>query len=126
LAAAIAVAVITIPAVSALVVSNAWLSLACFGLQAFCSHMPSGASLSSIQEIIPNRLRGRITATYYLALGLVSMTLDPLMIGIMNDYLFGPSRLAASMAVVNVLALPLGAVLLLVAARQRRKGGEIG
>lgn len=97
-------------------------SMLCFGLTTACLMAPNGAILAAIQELVPNQLRGRITALYYVALGLVSMTLGPLLIGVMNDYLFtGTDGVGKSLATIAVVTLPLaGAMMLLAGSKWRR------
>jgi MFS family permease len=109
------------PAIAGFLLPDAWVSFALLALMTLFAHGPAGGSLASIMETIPNRLRGRVTAIYYASLGLVSMTFGPLIIGVMNNYIFGEQRIYLSLAVLSALTLPLGAVLLLVAGRQRRK-----
>jgi MFS family permease len=108
-------------AIAGFLVSNAWLSFALLGLMTLFAHGPSGGSLASIQETIPNLLRGRVTAIYYAALGLISMTCGPLIIGVMNNHLFGAEKMIGlSLAILSAVTLPLGSVLLIVAGRYRR------
>jgi MFS family permease len=107
-------------AIAGFLVPSATASFVLLAVMTGFAHGPSGCSLASIQETIPSRLRGRVTAFYYAILGVASVTLGPLIIGLMNDYLFGPDEgIGLSLAVVSVLTLPAGTVLLVLAGRRR-------
>jgi MFS family permease len=82
---------------------------------------PGGASAGAIQEIIPNRLRGRVTALYYALQSLVGISAGPLVVGLLNDYLFrDPDSVGKSIALIAVTLLPPAAILLVIAGRRRQ------
>jgi len=63
-----------------------------------------------------------VTSLYYVALGLVSMTLGPLLIGVMNDYVFTDGdAVGKSLAVIAVTTLPLSALLMALSGRNRQR-----
>ena len=55
----------------------------------FCMAMPPGLSNAALQAIAPNRLRGQLVALYLICVSFLSYLLAPLIIGLMNDYVFG-------------------------------------
>ena len=51
--------------------------------------MPPGLSNAALQAISPNRLRGQMIAVYLICVSFLSYLFAPLIIGLMNDYVFG-------------------------------------
>lgn len=65
----------------------------------FCMAMPTGLSNAALQSIAPNRMRGQLIAVYLICVSFLSYLFAPLIIGLMNDYLFGrESAIDLSMA----------------------------
>jgi MFS family permease len=86
-----------------------------------CSNAPGGPSIGAIQEITPNRLRGRVTAMYYAVISLVGISTGPLVIGAMNDFAFRDEKsVGLSLSVLALLLLPPASALLFWAGRKRR------
>ena len=109
-----------VPAVLGTIVPSVITSVLLLGLTMFFAQGPAGANIAAIQEIIPNRLRGRLTAIYYALMALTGVTLGPLLVGLMNDYLFvGELSIGKSMSLTALLTLPPSSVLLFTAARRR-------
>ena len=54
-----------------------------------CMAMPTGLSNAALQSIAPNRLRGQLIAVYLICVSFLSYLFAPLIIGLMNDYVFG-------------------------------------
>jgi MFS family permease len=122
LTSAIMVAIIAVPAVLAPLVPNVIVSVALFALATMFSVGTAGPNVAAIQEIIPNRLRGRVTALYFAAITLVGGMIGPLLIGVLNDYVFTDVHsLGKSLSLTALLTLPLGSVLIFIAARRRTK-----
>jgi MFS family permease len=122
LTAALFLTLIVVPAVSATTTTNAPASALLVGVMNLFLLAPGGPLLGAIQEIIPNRLRGRVTALYYVALGFVAMAIGPLVIGILNDYVFAdPRSVGKSLALTAAVTLPPASALMLFAGRQRAK-----
>lgn len=71
----------------------------------FCMAMPPGLSNTALQAIAPNRMRGQLVAIYMICVSFLSYLFAPLIIGLMNDYLFGREDAIglslASLAIVN-------------------------
>ncbi len=111
-----------VPAVTATLMPTGNTSLAMMAVVIAFSNAPGGASSAALQEIIPNRLRGRVTAIYYAVLSLVGISTGPVIVGLINDYGFrDPASVGKSISVVAVLTLPLAAASIFVAAARRRK-----
>lgn len=79
---------------------------------------PGGTAIQVIQESVPNHLRGQASAVYYLVISTVGLTLGPLSVAVLTDYVFVDThRTGMSIAVVAGAMAPLAGVLGL-AARQ--------
>ena len=70
-------------------VSNDWLAIAIIIPITFFMAMPPGLSNAALQAISPNRLRGQMIAVYLICVSFLSYLFAPLIIGLMNDYVFG-------------------------------------
>jgi MFS family permease len=110
------------PAILGTVASSALVSSLLLGLTMGFAQGAGGPNIAAIQEIIPNRLRGRVTAIYYAVMAVGGVTIGPLVIGLMDDYVYvDASSVGKSMSLTALLTLPASSVLLLIAARHRRK-----
>lgn len=71
----------------------------------FFMAMPAGLSNAALQAISPNRMRGQLIAIYLICVSFLSYLFAPLIIGLMNDYVFKREDAIdlslASLAVVN-------------------------
>ncbi len=75
----------------------------------------------------PDALRGRVYASYHLTLALISATLGPLLVGVLNDRLFGsPGELGYSLSATALLTIPLGLWMCMKASSELRKKYETG
>ncbi|MGV0035412.1 MAG: spinster family MFS transporter [Candidatus Azotimanducaceae bacterium WSBS_2022_MAG_OTU7] len=70
-------------------VSNDWLAIAMIIPITFFMAMPPGLSNAALQAISPNRMRGQMIAVYLICVSFLSYLFAPLIIGLMNDYIFG-------------------------------------
>jgi MFS family permease len=68
---------------------NAHLALAIVVPITFFMGVPPGLSNAALQAISPNRLRGQMIAVYLICVSFLSYLFAPLIIGLMNDYVFG-------------------------------------
>ena len=55
----------------------------------FFMAMPPGLSNAALQAIAPNQMRGQLIAFYLICVSFLSYLFAPLIIGIMNDFVFG-------------------------------------
>lgn len=76
-------------AVAMPLVDNAWVAIAIIIPITFFMAMPPGLSNAALQAITPNRMRGQIIAVYLICVSFISYLFAPLIIGLMNDYVFG-------------------------------------
>ena len=88
-------------------VDSAWLAVAIIIPITFFMAMPPGLSNAALQAISPNRLRGQMIAVYLICVSFLSYLFAPLIIGLMNDYVFGREDAIhlslSSLAAVNYL-----------------------
>lgn len=99
--------------VTAPLVGNPWLALALFAPVALCFALPTGSVIAAIQRVTPNRLRGQVSAIYYLVIGLVGLLLGPLAVALLNDRVFtAPDAIGLSLALVAGTVTPVAALLL--------------
>jgi MFS family permease len=84
---------------------NDWLAIVTIIPITFFMAMPPGLSNAALQAISPNRLRGQMIAVYLICVSFLSYLFAPLIIGVMNDYVFGREDAIdlslSSLAVVN-------------------------
>jgi MFS family permease len=84
--------------------------------------MPFTCAATALQLIVPNRARAQVSAVYVTFTTLVGLTLGPLVIGLMTDFVFrDPSDIRYSLSVVVGVAAPIMVVMMLVAMGPYRK-----
>jgi MFS family permease len=72
------------------------------------STMPIPSAGTSIQLIVPSRARAQVSALYITISSLVGMGLGPMLVGLLNDYLFhDPLAIRYSLSIVMLLPGPL-------------------
>jgi MFS family permease len=80
---------------------------------AFGASISMGLAPTALQLVTPNRLRGQIGAAWMLFLNIITATLGPWAVGIINDAVFGdPLAVGQSIAAVNVFSVTLGGLIL--------------
>ncbi|HXV60692.1 MAG TPA: MFS transporter [Vicinamibacteria bacterium] len=63
-----------------------------FGLwvpMTFAAAMPWGAAAAAIQELVPNKMRGRATAVYLFVINIIGLGLGPQLLPLVSDHVFG-------------------------------------
>lgn len=68
---------------------NAYIALALVVPITFFMAVPPGLSNAALQAIAPNQMRGQVVALYLICVSFLSYLFAPLIIGLMNDYVFG-------------------------------------
>ncbi|MDB5448524.1 MAG: transporter [Phenylobacterium sp.] len=99
-------------AVAAYWVRDGWLSIVLITL--YFGFMLSSASMgpAAIQMVTPQHLRGRISALYVMATGLIAMGVGTSLVGLLTDKLFGdPTRVGDSLIVTVFLVMAPGIAL---------------
>jgi hypothetical protein len=83
--------------------------------------LPGGTAIQVIQEAVPNQLRGQASALYYLVAGVAGLTLGPLSVALLTDYVFEDARqIGPAIAIVAGAVAPLAGALSLFARRPFR------
>ena len=101
-------------AVAMPLLDNAWLAIALVVPITMFMSMPPGLSNAALQAIAPNRMRGQLIAVYLICVSFISYAIAPLIIGLMNDFVFKDENAIhlslATLAAVNysIAALCLG------------------
>jgi MFS family permease len=65
--------------------------------------MPVGSSYAALQLIVPNQLRGQVSALMIFAINVGGLTMGPWLVGLLNDIL-GPKMVGYSLAITVGLA----------------------
>lgn len=77
------------------------------------------AAFFGLTLITHNQLRGQMTALYTLIYGLIAVTLGPLAVGLLSDYVFtDPAGISRSLATVYACGAALGAIFLAIGWKQ--------
>jgi hypothetical protein len=63
---------------------------------AFLASMPFGVAPAALQEMVPNNLRGQISAIYLCVVNLIGLAIGPLALALCTDYLFTEARFGLS------------------------------
>ena len=72
--------------------------------------VPNGLMIGAVQDVTPPRLQGQTAALYYLVIGVLGLTLGPLMVALLTDYVFlRPEDVGNSLSVLAGLLGPLAA-----------------
>ena len=92
---------------------TAWLALLTLCLWKLFVNLPTSAALTTLNEITPNELRGKVTAVYILTLGVLASGSGSLVVALVTDDIFGnEAAVGKSLALVSAVAAGSGAVLL--------------
>jgi MFS family permease len=70
-----------------------------------------GSAVAALQMIFPNQVRGQVSAFYLFCLNLGGLTLGPLMLGVLNDYVFHSEAAIGKSIAITIAG---GAVLMLI------------
>ena len=94
--------------------ADGWSALSWYAPALLFMTLPGGTAIQVVQEAVPNRLRGQVSALYYLANSVVGLTLGPLSIGLLTDYVYeDPLRIGSALTVVAIVIAPITSVLAL-------------
>ncbi|TFG82048.1 MAG: MFS transporter [Chromatiales bacterium] len=101
------------------------LVLALFGPFVFFASLSMAMAPAALQLVAPNQMRAQISATWMLALNLVTAGVGPTAVGVITDLVFGdPLDVGKSMALVNCISVPIAAVALWAALAPFRKAAS--
>ena len=92
--------------------TDGWTALVWYAPGLLFMTLPGGTAIQVVQEAVPNRLRGQASAIYYLANSIVGLTVGPLSVGLLTDYVYkDPLRIGSALALVAILIAPITTVL---------------
>ena len=116
-------AVCGIAGAAAPLMPSAPLALLMLAVATFCVNMPFPCAATALQLIVPNRARAQVSAVYVTFTTLIGLTLGPLVIGLMTDFVFrDPAQIHYSMSVVIATAAPIMVIMMFLAMRPYRTG----
>jgi MFS family permease len=93
-------------------VPDTWQIFALLTPITFLMGWPGGLGTTALQFIVPNELKGRIVALYLLVVNFISLTMGPLLGGLISDRLFGGKSLGGSLCLMAAVDYPLAAICL--------------
>ena len=92
---------------------TAWLALTTLCVWKLFVNLPTSAALTTLNEITPNELRGKVAAVYILSLGVIASGSGSLIVALVTDGVFGQdAAVGKSLSIVSAVAAGSGAVLL--------------
>ena len=92
--------------------TDGWTALVWYAPGLLLMTLPGGTAIQVVQEAVPNRLRGQASAIYYLANSIIGLTVGPLSIGLLTDYVYkDPLRIGSALALVAIVIAPITTVL---------------
>ncbi|MDB5447331.1 MAG: hypothetical protein JWQ97_2648 [Phenylobacterium sp.] len=102
------------------------LALLLLGPAIFLLYMPFACAPTALQPILPNELRSQVSALYLSIISLVGLTVGPIVVGLLTDYVFhSPAQARYSLAIVVGCASPVMVILILLScASYRRLAGS--
>jgi MFS family permease len=91
---------------------DGWAALAFYAPGILFLTLPGGTAIQVVQEAVPNRLRGQASAIYYLVISVIGLTLGPLIVGLLTDYVYeDPRAIGSALAIVSIVVGPAAALL---------------
>lgn len=102
------------------------LAMALAAPAAFLASMPFGVAPAALQEMMPNNLRGQMSALYLFVVNLLGLAVGPLVLGLVTDYVFtaadyGVEGIRWSLLWTTVFAHVASTVLLFYGMREYRR-----
>jgi MFS family permease len=93
---------------------DGWTALGWYAPALLFMTLPGGTAIQVVQEAVPNRLRGQASAIYYLANSVIGLTLGPLSVGLLTDYVYeDPLRIGSALALIAIVIAPATSILAL-------------
>jgi MFS family permease len=91
--------------VPAFLASSPWVTLAFIAPGMFGLGLPVGTAYAALQLILPNQVRGQVSALFIFIFNLGGQTLGPLVPALLNDYWFhSPTMVGTSLAISLAIA----------------------
>ena len=85
-----------------LMTSSSEVSLILFAPALFCMALPIGCIFASLQLILPNQIRGQVSAVLLFVLNLGGLSLGPLLPGVLNDYWFHSEKMLGTSVAITI------------------------
>ena len=106
-------------------VENEWVCFLLLSLTTFCSAIGVGCAVATIQELMPNRMRGVATASYSVLANFIGLAGGPLAVALITDQVFrDPAQIAYSLVIVSTIAHVIASVALGLSLRPYRESLE--
>ncbi len=102
-------------------VPRPWMIFALLAPITFLMGWPGGLGTTALQFIVPNELKGRVVALYLLVVNFISLTLGPLLGGLISDRLFAGKSLGGSLSLMAAVDYPVAAICLVFCLRPFRQ-----
>lgn len=103
----VTIPLVPVAALYPLVDNVAW-AFTFVALSLFLGSIGSGPANAAIQSVTPGRMRGTTTAIYIALYNVIGYGLGPLIVGLLNDHVFGESGVGWSMLALALIAAPTG------------------
>jgi MFS family permease len=114
-----------VPGFGYLLAPTGTLSMTLFGVSTLVGTIGIGCVVASLQELMPNRMRGRAVALYAVIANLVGMGIGPTAVALLTDYVFGDeSKLRYSLVIVAGVCHVVSTAALLLALKPYRESVE--
>ncbi|MBN8831873.1 MAG: MFS transporter [Sphingomonadales bacterium] len=85
-----------------------WLVLAMSAVSMFITALGTGPGIASFQIVTPNRMRAQVSSVYQFSTHVISLTVGPLAVALLTDYLFGdPQAIKYSLSLCAALLGPV-------------------
>ncbi|MCW1382935.1 MFS transporter [Novosphingobium sp. KCTC 2891] len=95
--------------VAAFLVPGSGLAMTLVAAAIFFMGWPNGLGSAALQFVVPNELKGRTMALYFVVVNFLSYTLGPLLGGLIGDVVFGGGALGPTLALMAAINYPLAA-----------------
>lgn len=93
--------------------ANPWIFLAGFTVFQILLSPINAVYVASLNLVTPNELRGTGVAFYSATVGLVALSLGPILIAVFSDYVYGGNAIGLGLATLFLACFPLAALVLL-------------
>jgi MFS family permease len=103
------VVLFTVAGVAAALAPTALLAVILYCVLSLSTNCAAVSSLTALNRITPNTLRGQVVAIFSLSAGLIAVSIGPLSVGLLSDHVFGAAHgVGKALVVVFVITGVLG------------------
>ena len=87
---------------------NPYLAIVVYAINYTTISMVAGPQNAALQVIVPNEMRGQVTAAFLFCFGMIGLALAPLLVASLTQYVFGAEeKLRYSIATIHIVLAPL-------------------